>query len=91
MHLSVLWYAIRDAFKARLVQAGALLILFSGLAEACDQLGAVDLSAVPFLGKYAPAILASAGVAKVVFRVLALALSAAKAQEAPPPQEEPKA
>jgi hypothetical protein len=76
MHLHVIW----DAFKAsRLVQAGVLLMIFSGLAEACDQIGALDLSSVPLLGKYGPAILATAGLAKVIFRALALILSAYKA------------
>lgn len=80
MHLHVIW----DAFKtSRLVQAGVLLIFFSGLAEACDQLGAVDLSSVPYLGKYSPAILATAGLAKVVFRILALLLSAYQSQQEP--------
>lgn len=75
MHLHVIW----DGFKAsRLMQAGAFLIFFSGLAEACDQLGAVDLSNVPYLGSHAPAILATIGVAKVVFRLLAYLLSAYK-------------
>jgi hypothetical protein len=78
MHLHVLWDALKSS---KLLQAGALLIVFSGLAEACDQLGAVDLSAVPYLGKYAPAILASVGLAKVVFRTLAVLLSAYQARK----------
>jgi hypothetical protein len=80
MHLHVIWDALKSS---RLVQAGVLLVIFSGLAEACDQLGAVDLSAVPLVGKYSPAILATAGLAKVVFRALAVILSAYKAQEEP--------
>jgi hypothetical protein len=85
MHLHVLWDALKSS---RLVQAGALLVIFSGLAEACDQLGAVDLNAIPLLGKYSPAILAVAGLAKVLFRVLALLLSAYQSQKEP---KEPKA
>lgn len=80
MHLHVIWDALKSS---RLFQAGALLIVFSGLAEICDQIGAVDLSAVPYLGAYAPAILASVGLAKVVFRVLALLLSAYQARKEP--------
>lgn len=78
MHLHVLWDELK---RSKLLQAGALLMLFSGLAEACDQIGAVDLSAVPYLGKYAPAILASVGLAKVLFRVLAVLLSAYQARK----------
>jgi hypothetical protein len=78
MHLHV----ILDALKSsKLLQAGALLIVFSGLAEACDQLGAIDLSSVPYLGKYAPAIVATVGLAKVVFRTLAVLLSAYQARK----------
>jgi hypothetical protein len=80
MHLHVIWAALKSS---RLAQAGVLLVIFSGLAEACDQLGAVDLSAVPYLGKYSPAILAMLGVSKVLFRALAILLSAYKSQEAP--------
>jgi hypothetical protein len=80
MHLHVLWDALKGS---KLFQAGALLLIFSGLAEACDQLGAVDLSAVPYLGKYAPAIVASVGLAKVVFRALAVLLSAYQARKDP--------
>jgi hypothetical protein len=79
MHLSVVWGALKGS---KLFQAGALLILFSGLAEACDQLGAVDLSSVPYVGNYSPAILATVGVAKVVFRLIAYFLAARKATEA---------
>jgi hypothetical protein len=78
MHLHVIWDALKSS---KLLQAGALLIVFSGLAEACDQLGAVDLSAVPYLGKYAPAIVATVGLAKVVFRTLAVLLSAYQARK----------
>jgi hypothetical protein len=78
MHLHVIWDALKSS---RLFQAGALLIVFSGLAEACDQLGAVDLSSVPYLGQYAPAIIASIGLAKVVFRTLAVLLSAYQARK----------
>jgi hypothetical protein len=78
MHLHVIWDALKSS---KLFQAGALLIVFSGLAEACDQLGAVDLSAVPYLGKYAPAIVATVGLAKVVFRALAVLLSAYQSQK----------
>jgi hypothetical protein len=80
MHLHVIWDALKGS---RLVQAGALLVIFSGLAELCDQLGAVDLSAVPFLGNYSPAILASAGVAKIIFRAAALLLSAYQSAKEP--------
>jgi hypothetical protein len=80
MHLHVLWDALKSS---KLFQAGALLIVFSGLAEACDQIGAVDLSAVPYLGQYAPAIVASVGLAKVGFRVLAVLLSAYQARKDP--------
>ena len=80
MHLHVLWDALKNS---RLMQAGVLLVFFSGLAEACDQLGAVDLSSVPVLGNHAPAILAMVGVAKVLFRVLALLLSAYQSQKEP--------
>jgi hypothetical protein len=80
MHLHVIWDALKSS---KLFQAGALLIVFSGLAEACDQLGAVDLSAVPYLGKYAPAIVATVGLAKVVFRALAVLLSAYQSQKDP--------
>lgn len=73
MHPSVIWGSLKSS---RLFQAGALLILFSALAEACDQLGAVDFSSVPYLGKYSPAILAAAGIAKVAFRLAAVLLSA---------------
>jgi hypothetical protein len=78
MHLHVIWDALKSS---KLLQAGALLIVFSGLAEACDQLGAIDLSAVPYLGKYAPAIVATVGLAKVVFRTLAVLLSAYQARK----------
>jgi hypothetical protein len=78
MHLHVIWDALKGS---RLVQAGVLLVIFSGLAEGCDQLGAVDLSSVPLVGKYSPAILATAGLAKVLFRALAVILSAYKTQE----------
>lgn len=78
MHLHVIWDAIKGS---RLVQAGVLLVLFSGLAEVCDQIGAVDLSSIPYLGHYSPAILATAGLAKVIFRALAIILSALKAKE----------
>jgi hypothetical protein len=78
MHLHVIWDALKSS---KLFQAGALLIVFSGLAEACDQLGAVDLSAVPYLGKYSPAIVATVGLAKVVFRALAVLLSAYQSQK----------
>jgi hypothetical protein len=78
MHLHVIWDTIKGS---RLVQAGVLLVIFSGLAELCDQLGAVDLSAVPYLGHYSPAILATVGLAKVIFRALAVILSALKTQE----------
>lgn len=80
MHLSVLWGALKSS---RLFQAGALLILFSALAEACDQLGALDLSSVPYLGNYSPAILATVGVAKVVFRTASVLLSAYQSQKEP--------
>jgi hypothetical protein len=80
MHLHVIWDALKSS---KLLQAGALLIVFSGLAEACDQLGAIDLSAVPYLGKYAPAIVATVGLAKVVFRTLAVLLSAYQSQKGP--------
>jgi hypothetical protein len=78
MHLHVIWDALKSS---KLLQAGALLIVFSGLAEACDQLGAIDLSAVPYLGKYAPAIVATVGLAKVIFRTLAVLLSAYQARK----------
>jgi hypothetical protein len=78
MHLHVIWDALKSS---KLLQAGALLIVFSGLAEACDQLGAIDLSAVPYLGKYAPALVATVGLAKVVFRTLAVLLSAYQARK----------
>jgi hypothetical protein len=79
MHLHLIWDALKSS---RFAQAGVLLVIFSGLAEACDQLGAVDLSDVPYLGHYSPAILAAAGLAKVIFRALAVILSAYKSQEA---------
>ena len=82
MHLHVIWDELRTS---HLFQAGALLVIFSGLAEACDQIGAIDLAHVPILGNYAPAILASGGLAKIIFRILALVLSAYKAQQGPTP------
>lgn len=73
MHLHVLWDAIK---VSRLMQAGMLLVILSGLAEACDQLGAVDMANLPYIGKYAPAILAVAGVAKITLRLAVLIIGA---------------
>lgn len=60
---------------SRLAQAGVALVVFSGLTETMDQLGALDLTNVPLLGKYAPVILATAGVLKVVFRLVVFLLT----------------
>lgn len=54
---------------SRLAQAGFALVVLGGAAEALDQLGTVDLSAVPYVGHYAPAILATAGVIKIILRL----------------------
>mgnify|MGYP005818171989 CR=1 FL=1 len=78
MHLHVIWDAIKGS---RLVQTGVILIVLSGMAEALDQLGTVDLSAVPYLGSYSPAILATAGVAKVLLRFIVLIITAYSPQE----------
>jgi hypothetical protein len=63
----------RHAFSilraSRLAQAGTALVVLGGLTEALDQLGAVDLTGVPFIGSYAPAILATAGVLKIILRL----------------------
>lgn len=61
--------------RSRLAQAGAVLVVLGGTAEALDQLQAVDLSSVPYVGHYAPTIVASAGVLKIVVR-LSMALLA---------------
>jgi hypothetical protein len=78
MHLHVIWDAIKSS---RLAQAGFLLVVFGGLTEACDQLGAIDLNSIPSLGHYAPAIIAAIGVAKVVFRVITVLIGAFQAKE----------
>lgn len=54
---------------SRLAQAGTALVVLGGLTEALDALGAVDLSNLPYVGKYAPAILAVAGTLKITFRL----------------------
>lgn len=69
---------LRKFFKSRLAQAGAVLVVLGGAVEALDQLDAVDLSAVPYVGHYAPTIVASAGLLKIVLR-LSIALLAAGA------------
>lgn len=73
MHLHVIWDELKSS---RIMQAGFLLVVFSGLTEACDQLGTIDLNAVPMLGKHAPAIIAALGVAKVIFRALTMVIGA---------------
>lgn len=67
------WDAIRIS---RLMQAGVLLVILSGLAEACDQLGAVNLYSLPYIGPHAAAILAIAGVAKIALRFAVLIIGA---------------
>lgn len=78
MHLHRVWDAIRIS---RLMQAGVLLVILSGLAEACDQLGAVDMASLPYIGKYAPVILAVAGVAKITLRFAVVIIGAETAKE----------
>lgn len=56
--------------RSRLLQAGAVLMVLGGIAEALDQLEAVDLSSVPYVGHYAPTIVAMAGVLKIIIRLL---------------------
>lgn len=67
---------------SRLAQAGTVLVVLGGLTEALDQLGALDLTPLPYVGHYAPAILAAAGVLKVGFR-LAMFLITGLAVKAP--------
>lgn len=65
---------------SRLAQAGTVLVILGALMEFMDSVGALDLSGLPVVGKYAPAILAVAGVLKIVLRlaiVLITGLSAA--------------
>lgn len=76
-----MWEHLRHS---KLAQAGTALVILGGLAEALDQVGALDLSSVPYVGKYAPVIIACAGVSKIIVRlaiVLITGLSATK--EAP--------
>lgn len=54
---------------SRLAQAGVLLIVLGGLVQAVDDMGMVDLSHVPYIGPYAPTILATAGLLKVGARL----------------------
>ena len=54
---------------SRLAQAGVILVILGGIAQAVDDLGAVDLANVPYVGHYAPAILATAGALKVAARL----------------------
>ena len=65
------------------MQAGFLLVILSGLAELCDQLGAVDFAALPGIGKDAPAIIAGIGVTKVVLRALVVLLGAYNNKQEP--------
>lgn len=65
--------SLRDAFarlwSSRIAMAGAAMVLLGGFTEACDQLGAIDLTQVPLVGSHAAQIIAAVGVAKIVFRL----------------------
>jgi hypothetical protein len=52
-----------------LAQAGVVLVILGGIAQMVDDLQIVDLANVPYVGHYAPAILATAGVLKVGARL----------------------
>jgi uncharacterized membrane protein len=64
---------LRDAFarlwSSRIAMAGAAMVVMGGLTEACDQIGALDLTQVPLVGAHAPQILATVGVVKIVLRL----------------------
>lgn len=54
---------------SRLAQAGVACVLLGAAVQALDELGSVDLASLPYLGKYAGAILAVAGVSKIFLRL----------------------
>lgn len=58
-----------------------MLVVLGGVTEALDQLGAVDLSNLPVVGPYAPAILATAGATKVILRLAMFLITGLAAKE----------
>jgi hypothetical protein len=79
----------RHAFSllraSRLAQAGAILVVLGGLSEALDQIGAVDLSNLPVVGSHSAEILATAGVAKIIIRLVMFLITglSVKSEETP--------
>lgn len=72
---------------SKLAQAGVVLVVLGAGVQAIDELGAVDLASVPYVGHYAGAIVASAGVVKIGLRVaiaLITGLGALEAKEDAP-------
>ena len=66
---------------SKLAQAGFALVVLGAGVQALDELGAVDLAALPVLGKYAGAILAVAGVCKIALRLAVALLTALTASD----------
>jgi hypothetical protein len=62
--------------RSKLAQAGVACVLLGVGVQALDELGQVDLAAVPYIGKYAGAILATAGVSKIILRAAIAILTA---------------
>jgi hypothetical protein len=54
---------------SRLAQAGLACVLLGAGVQALDELGSVNLASLPYLGKYAGAILAVAGLSKIILRL----------------------